>query len=235
MKIGILSAGHLPPDIAARHGAYPRLYADLLTGHGFDFADWTVCDGVFPPSIDAADGWLVSGSKHGAYEDLPWIAPLEAFIRALDADRRPLVGICFGHQIVAQALGGRVEKFAGGWSVGRRAYVWGDDTWHLNGWHQDQVVAPPAQAQSVASSDVCRHAALAYGDHILTVQPHPEFSAAFTADLIESRGRGVVPDAVLARAEAALDLPLDNRAMGDRLGAFLKQAHARRGAGAAGS
>ena len=99
-------------------GDYDALFRDLLAGHGFDFVTFAVLDGEFPASVEDADAWLITGSRHGVYEDHDWIPPLEALIRKIDARRLPLVGVCFGHQIIAQALGGKVEKFKGGWSVG---------------------------------------------------------------------------------------------------------------------
>ena len=127
MKIGILQTGLAPAELAAQSGEYPEMFADLLKGHGFDFASWAVVNGDFPSGPEAADGWLITGSRHGAYDDLPWIAPLEELIRGIVAQERPLVGICFGHQIMAQALGGKVEKFKGGWSVGPTQYTFGKD------------------------------------------------------------------------------------------------------------
>jgi len=125
MKIGILQTGHAPDELRPVLGDYADLFTALLAGQGFDFAVWNVVDGELPDDPRAADGWLITGSKHGAYEDHPWIPPLEALIRDAYAAGVPLVGICFGHQIIAQALGGRVIKFPGGWMVGRQVYDWG--------------------------------------------------------------------------------------------------------------
>jgi GMP synthase-like glutamine amidotransferase len=83
----------------------------------------------FPKDIHDCDGWLITGSRFGAYEDHPFIPPLEDFIRAAYAAHVPVVGICFGHQIIAQAMGGKVEKYAGGWSVGPTEYNFGDQTY----------------------------------------------------------------------------------------------------------
>jgi len=185
MKIGILQTGTLPDDLAKRWGQYPARFEELLSGQGFDYAAYHVEAGQFPSSAEACDGWLITGSKHGAYEDHDWIPPLESFIRDIVAADRPLVGICFGHQIIAQALGGRVVKFDGGWSVGPQNYAWQGHDITLNAWHQDQVVERPADATVLASSDFCENAALLYGDHIFTVQAHPEFTADFLVDLAE--------------------------------------------------
>ncbi|WP_099826436.1 type 1 glutamine amidotransferase [Oceaniglobus indicus] len=224
MHIGILQTGLAPDTLKAEGGDYPDLFARLLDGHGLTFTTWRVVDGAFPDGIDAADGWLITGSKHGAYEDHPWIPPLETLIRDIHAAGRPMVGICFGHQIIARALGGKVEKFNGGWSVGQVPYVIEGTPFRLNAWHQDQVTVPPDTARTVGASDFCAHAALAYGDTILTVQPHPEFDANAIETLIDTRGKGVVPDPLLERARARLSEPLDNAAMGDRLARFLIEA-----------
>jgi GMP synthase (glutamine-hydrolysing) len=221
MKIGILQTGHAPDQMRPSLGDYADMFKGLLGGQGFDFATYDVVDGVFPSGPAACDGWLITGSRHGAYEDHPWIPPLENLIRANRDARRPLVGICFGHQIIAQALGGRVEKFAGGWAVGRQAYDWQGTVLHLNAWHQDQVVTLPPGAEVLAANAFCAHAALRIGPEILTVQAHPEFGHEVIAGLIEHRG-DAVPDDQLAQARAGLDQPLANDDLAGRIGTVLR-------------
>ena len=109
MKIGILQTGHAPDELLHDRGDYDAHFARLLDGNGFTFRTYNVVDMDFPGSIHDCDGWLITGSKHGAYEDHPFIPPLEALIREVYNTDLPLVGICFGHQIIAQALGGTVE------------------------------------------------------------------------------------------------------------------------------
>ena len=224
MKIGILMTGHAPEIVQGELGDYDAMFARLLAGQGFAFERWDVVDEHFPPGPDAADGWLITGSRHGAYEDHPWIAPLEALIRDIAQARRPLVGICFGHQIVAQALGGRVEKFAGGWAIGPTRYRIDGRDWCLNAWHQDQVTAPPPGAQVVGHNEFCRYAALRFEDApILTVQPHPEFDATMLDRLIHHRGPGVVPQPLLDAAAARIDTPTDADAFAGRIATSLRQ------------
>ncbi|MCB1363172.1 MAG: type 1 glutamine amidotransferase [Rhodobacteraceae bacterium] len=223
MKIGILQTGHAPDALIATFGDYDQMFRDLLDGHGFSFETWAVVDGAFPPGPDAADGWLITGSRHGAYEDLPWIAPLEALIRDIHASGRPMIGVCFGHQIIAQALGGKVEKFAGGWAVGRSEYELGARKVTLNAWHQDQVTQAPETARVAGTNPFCKNAMLAYGDSIWTVQAHPEYGTGFIRGLIETRGRGNVPDAILDRADANLDGAVDNADMAGFMAEFLKR------------
>jgi GMP synthase (glutamine-hydrolysing) len=221
MILGLLQCGHVPDEVAADEGPYESLYAGLVAGHGFTLKTFSVVDGVFPDGPGAAEAWLVSGSKHGAYEDHPWIPPLEALLRDIRAAGKPLVGICFGHQIIAQAFGGTVEKFPGGWSIGRQAYrIDGTDV-ALNAWHQDQVTALPEGAKVIGSSEFCANAVLTYGDHVLTMQPHPEFPASVVEKLIAHRS-DTVPAPLKDAATAALPAPVDNARIGDWIAAVLK-------------
>jgi GMP synthase (glutamine-hydrolysing) len=222
MKIGILRAGHSPDEMKATQGNYDEMFVRLLDGNGFDFETYSVVDGEFPAGPDDADGWLITGSKHGAYEDHPWIAPLEDLIREIHASDKPLIGVCFGHQIIAQALGGKVIKFPGGWSIGRTEYTFDGKTVALNAWHQDQVVELPQGARVVGSSDFCANAMLAYGDTVWTVQAHPEFPADFIDGLIKTRGEGVVPDAQLEAATATLPNPTNNADIAAHMAQFFK-------------
>ncbi|MFN6976631.1 MAG: type 1 glutamine amidotransferase [Gemmobacter sp.] len=231
MQIGILQTGRAPDALVGTTGDYPAMFARLLDGYGFTFRTWAVVDMDFPKGVHDADGWLITGSRHGAYEDHPFIKPLEAFIRDAYAAHVPMVGICFGHQIIAQALGGRVEKFSGGWSVGPTVYDFEGEAVTLNAWHQDQVTALPPGARIVARGPMCDYAALAYDDRALTIQAHPEFSRDFIEGLMQTRGRGLVPEDRLAAASERRGRPLSDQAVADRIAAFFKQPRAGADAG----
>ncbi len=224
MKIGILQCGHTPDAVHAAHGDFDALFHHIFAGHGFTFETFNVVDMVFPSGPEAAEGWLVTGSRHGAYEDHAFIPPLEDLIRAIHAANRPMIGICFGHQIIAQAMGGRVEKFAGGWAIGRHDYQFeglGDAA--LNAWHQDQVIERPAGAKTIASSPFCENAALVYGDRIMTVQPHPEIRNPVIATYIEAfRGQDKYPADLMARAAETVTTPNDEARVTAMLAEFLK-------------
>lgn len=223
MQIGILQTGHAPDALIGRTGDYADMFQRLLAGHGLTFRVWSVVDMEFPESVHDAEGWLLTGSRHGAYEDHPFIKPLEAFIRQAHAEGVPMVGICFGHQIIAQALGGKVEKYHGGWSVGPTRYRLNGEEVRINAWHQDQVVAVPDGAEVVGTSPFCENAALVYGDRAFTVQAHPEFDNAFLTELIAARGRGLVPDRLLAEAEAELADPVDSSKLARQIAEFFKK------------
>lgn len=220
MHIGILQTGHMAEAVRADTGDYDEMFVRLLAGQGLRFTTWDVEGGALPDGPDAAEGWLITGSRHGAYEDHPWIPPLEELIRAIVAARRPLVGICFGHQIIAQALGGTVVKFPGGWSVGRHIYrTDAGEEIALNAWHQDQVTALPAGAQTFVRSDFTEHAGFTYGDTVMTWQAHPEYGREALSALMTHRS-ATVPADRLAAARADLDLPSDRAKVGDRIAAF---------------
>lgn len=225
MHLGILQCGHVPDEVVAKDGPYGQLFHSLFAHRGFDQTVWSVVDMEFPQGPDAADAWLVTGSKHGAYEDHAFIPPLEDLIRAIRDARIPMVGSCFGHQIIAQALGGTVVKWPDGWSAGRNAYRLGDSQLNLNAWHQDQVVDLPDGATVHASSDFCANAIMAIGPHILTVQPHPEFEDSVVETLIETRGQAL-PSEITERAASQLGHANDNHFIADWLADVLEGADA---------
>ncbi|MBK4215870.1 type 1 glutamine amidotransferase [Paracoccus caeni] len=227
MRIGILQCGQSPAQLKDQLGDYPDMFVELLANRGFDFRIWHVEAMQFPDSIHDADGWLLTGSRHGAYEDHPFIPPLEAFIRDAYAEAVPLVGICFGHQIIAQALGGKVQKYAGGWAVGTQDYEFEGQQIRLNAWHQDQVVELPKDAQIIGRNLFCENAALIYGDRALTVQPHPEFGDAMVGGLMQYRAEGVVPAELLDVAKARMGETKESSLIADRIENFFKQPRAR--------
>lgn len=223
MLIGILQTGQSPEALRDEMGDYPDFFRTLLTNKGLEFRTYNVENMHFPVSVEDCDGWLITGSRHGAYEDHPFIQPLETFIRKAMAARVPLVGICFGHQIIAQAMGGKVERSAKGWAVGPQEYDFDGDKVTINAWHRDQVTEVPEGAEVCASNDFCENAALVYGDQAFTIQAHPEFEDEFIRGLLRTRAPGLVPPDIMADAAAKLGQHNDASAVADRIAEFFKK------------
>jgi GMP synthase-like glutamine amidotransferase len=224
MLIGILQTGRVPRELEEKHGQYPVMFARLFDGHGFTFRTYMVIDGVFPGNVRECEGWLITGSAHGAYDDLPWIPTLEQFIRDAYQANVPIAGICFGHQIMAQALGGKVEKFTGGWGAGHMRYRMADGTeYGLNAMHQDQVTVRPADAQVICTSEFCENAGLAYKGSAISFQPHPEFDDQFMDDLLALRAGKSMSFERAAAARESLGKETDSRTIAGELAKFFRE------------
>jgi len=224
MKLAILETGRPPGDLVRRFGDYPAMMTRMLDGE-FEIDTFDVAAGEFPADPSDYEAYLVTGSPAGVYDPLPWIEPLKQFLR--DAGDRKLVGICFGHQIMAEAFGGHVEKSDKGWGIGLQHYEidrvepWMDEMASIDvpASHQDQVVAQPPHTEVIASSPFTPFAALAWTDRpAISVQFHPEFDPDYAKALIEAR-REKMPDA--DRAIASLDRPNDNARIADWIRRFL--------------
>ncbi len=213
MKIGILQCDDVQPQLQPEHGNYPAMFKTLF--HAIDptinFAVYRVIDSELPAHIDECDSWLITGSQYSVYDKLEWIPLLEDFIRDLYHNKKKLVGICFGHQLMAQALGGKVEKSDKGWRVGvsenqiieKREWMTPDkkDIAILVS-HQDQVTALPEDTAALAASDFCPFYILQYSSHFLSIQGHPEFTKKYSKDLMISRKDRIPANRIKAGIES---------------------------------
>lgn len=199
MTIAILQCGDTPGTLVADHGPYAAMVLRML-GEGRAAAVYDVTRGQWPGAPAAHLAYVLTGSPAGVYDDLPWIPKLLDLLRAARGQTR-LVGICFGHQAMAQAFGGRVVKSDKGWGIGVHDYrVAARAAWmepdvarvRVPASHQDQVVVCPPGARVVLESDFTPFAGLDYGDAI-SFQPHPEFTADFGRALITMRRTGPGP------------------------------------------
>jgi len=230
-NITIIETGLVSPDNRARHGSFPQMFERMISTADVSssFATVRLIDGEALPDPAGLDAILITGSVAGVYDDLDWIAPLERFVRAAYAARTPMVGVCFGHQLMAQALGGTVRKSEKGWGIGRHVYdvvpgngVIDADKLAIAASHQDQVIAPPADATTILHSAFTPHAGILYGNNAaLSVQPHPEFTAAFADVCCEKAGQATAPEALVATARASLAQPLDHADLGRAIAQFL--------------
>jgi GMP synthase-like glutamine amidotransferase len=229
-RITIIEAGLVAPQYRERHGSYPAMFERLIRAadRSAEFDVVSVATGAALPDPSSMQAILITGSSAGVYDGLDWIAPLEHFVRAAYAQGTPMVGVCFGHQLIAQAMDGVVRKSDKGWGIGRHVYavapgngIIAETELALACSHQDQVIERPAMARTILSSAFTPHAGLLYANGTtLTVQPHPEFDADYAHALCEARA-GLAPDEVVATAKASLTEALDSARLGQALTRFL--------------
>jgi GMP synthase-like glutamine amidotransferase len=231
-RLGFLLCDHALEHLREQFGDYPAIFATAFASVS-PAIEWVVYDataGQLPASVHECDGFLISGSRHGAYDGLPWIKALEICIRQLvDADR-PVVGLCFGHQMLGQALGGEVRQAAKGWGIGLREYdICAASPWMspqmdrlvLPVCHQDQVLSLPPGARTLAGSAHCPNFMVQFGPRAVGIQGHPEFSPAFVGALIEWR-QDRLPAAVRATAQASLTREHDSEIVKRWIATFLE-------------
>ncbi len=228
MKIGILETGVPPRDLQAHFGLYGTMFEHLLGEAAFDWVLYDVPAGRLPARPEDCDGYLITGAAAGVYDPQPWIADTETFLRNAKG-KAALVGVCFGHQLMAQAFGGKVIKSPKGWGVGLHRYeVRGHRAWMdaarsiaAPASHQDQVVEAPPNTTVLASSDFTPLGMLAYDDQpAISIQLHPEFEPDYAKALIELR-RGRYEEGTADAAIASLDEPDDRARLGKWIGSFL--------------
>lgn len=236
MKITVMTTGRPPSPLDSRFGTYPDLFRQLLNGagKGFGFDSVAVLEGEPLPKAENLDAILITGSPYGIYDDQPWIAPLAEFVRDAYAGEVPMVGICFGHQIMAHALGGEVRKSEKGWGIGRHVYAIDQrpdfmadapESLAIPASHQDQVIAPPATAEVIMHSAFTPNAGLAYrSGKAVSFQPHPEFSPDFASALHDLRHRNRAGDAQVDAAIASLKAPNDSALLGSYIARFFQGA-----------
>lgn len=193
--VGLLLVGHIDAGSLHVGGDYPELYADILAPHNIELTTYRCDEGQMPSALSEQDGWLCSPSRLSVYDDIDWLRDVEQLLRDMVATETPYVGICFGHQLMAQALGSTVAKADYGWGIGAKHYdiveqqPWMDsaDQIVLAASHQDQVQSLPNGARLLATADYCPIGGMLIGERAWTLQVHPEFSPALADSLLATR------------------------------------------------
>ncbi|MCI0392025.1 MAG: amidotransferase [Acidobacteria bacterium] len=198
MKIGILECDHVLERFRHIAGDYREMFAAMFHCHApqITLLPFDVCNGEFPLSLDSCDAYLATGSRFSAYDDVDWVHELKNFVRRIHEAKKPFVGVCFGHQIMAEALGGKVARADVGWGVGVHSVeIIKPEQWMrpeqsscgLQYMHQDQVERMPDDGVVIGRSDHCPVAMFRVGDSLLGIQAHPEFPKAYSKALLLDR------------------------------------------------
>lgn len=233
MKLGILKCDSVSDVFVADHGQYPQMFATLLSPADptLEYRVFDVEHGELPAHVNDADAYLITGSRHGVNDGFAWIAELEEFVRILLKANKKVIGICFGHQLIAKALGGKVIKSPKGWGIG----ISQNQVFHHKEWmnpemsqfnllvsHQDQVVELPEGAEVLAGSDFCPNYMMQIGS-AFTIQGHPEFTKSYSRDLMVSR-EDIMSEMQFTQGLRSLELHEDDDVIARWITAFLKQA-----------
>ncbi len=245
MRIGLLETDVLYDDLIEDYGSYGLMFENYfsqldntqldntqLDSASLEFVYYQVQQGELPLFLDECDAYIITGSKAGAYEDHSWIAPLSAWIIEANQAETKLLGICFGHQLIAHALGGKVEMSDKGWGIGVRSLLTSSDSpfsqplpkyLDLIYSHKDQVVKLPTGANNFLSDDFCPHAGFTLGKHIVALQGHPEFTATYCERLLSRRAE-VIGEPTYSKGIKSLRQGTDANFIGRLILDFLRPA-----------
>lgn len=233
MKLGILLCDHVRQSLQTEHGDYPQMFKQIIakTQLEIDIKYYAVVDGIFPTDIHECDCYMTSGSRFSVNDDLPWIKQLEEFVKILHLAKKGLAGICFGHQLIAKVLGGKVEKSSKGWGIGiAKSSIVTTMPWMKNNIsnvnlivsHQDQVTETPAEAEVLMTSNFCPATMFTVGKHFVAIQGHPEFTPKYSHALMLAR-RDVIPSTRIEEGIASLSNKADDVLVMEWLLTFLQQ------------
>lgn len=221
MKIAILQCDTVQEKFQGEFGQYSGMIRQLFDAAGGDF-EFDIYDcqkGHYPANTKCYNFFITTGSKASVYDDEPWVGQLIDFIHQLDEEKRKLIGICFGHQLIALVRQGRVEKSSKGWGVGianNRVVATPDWMSEKNSElniiisHQDQIVGLPDDALVVAESDFCPYFVVQWNDNFLSIQGHPEWNNDYSRALMNDR-RDRIPKDLIDSGLHSLGKQPDNK------------------------
>lgn len=229
MRVGLLVCDEVREEYREEFGDYPGMFQWLFPN--YDFQVYNVFKGEFPASVDDCEVYMSTGSSHSVYEDLAWIHQTKAFIKNIFKANKYFIGFCFGHQLMAEALGGKVAKAPAGWCVGVQTF----DVYKIKPWMrpaktqvnyllmcQDQVMVLPKNTQRIAGNADCPNAILQVGERMMSIQAHPEFSKAYDQTLMKGRVERIGAETV-AKGIESLKMDIDVSIFRQWVNAFLQK------------
>ena len=229
MKIGILVNDHVPDQFRHISGDYSDMFQQLLGRDDVELVAYDVIGGELPTDPTECDAWIATGSLHSVNDDEEWIRSLEVFVREVASARVPYVGICFGHQILAKALGGTVEKSERGWGVGVHKIEVSEavglgDSYRMIHNHQDQVIDAPPGAEILGWSQHCPVSMFVVGGTLVGIQGHPEFVPEYSEALLRQRRGRVIPEETADAGLASLNDETDTKRIAEWILDFIERA-----------
>ncbi len=211
MKIGILKCDSTNENFRREHGDYSDMFISLFQSvePNLEFETYNVILGEYPKNLQDNNVYLISGSRYGVNDGDKWIDDLERFVLELQHRKHPLIGICFGHQMIAKALGGKTELATQGWGAGVQNYqillteAWMEpqlEQFSILSFHKDQVTRLPENAVLIAQNDFCPYSAYYIGEWLISFQGHPELTKDYVKSLLYHRenilGREVLKNSI---------------------------------------
>ncbi|MEH6453069.1 MAG: GMP synthase [Psychromonas sp.] len=233
MKIGILQCDDVLDELQDKHGNYENMFISLLSSIDatIQFTVYRVIDDQYPKTLNECDAYIATGSRYSVNDDVYWVNKLQAFITQLYHAKKKFIGICFGHQMIAKALGGLVELSAKGWGIGiATSVIKHKPDWLQNSSeqlalvvsHKEQVVKLPEKTTIIASSAFCPNSIIQIDKHFIGIQGHPEFSKSYSLDLMQKR-RAIIPAERIDTAIESLTLEVDDILVTRSLLRFLRE------------
>jgi GMP synthase-like glutamine amidotransferase len=230
VKLGLLVCDHVRPEFLGMSGDYEDMFRRLFAGHAeVEIVAYDAIAGELPADPSECDAWITTGSRHSVNDDEPWIRDLEEFVREVAEVEVPFVGICFGHQLIAKALGGSVVRSDRGWGVGIKEVQVREDvglgqTYRVLNSYQDQVNTLPPGAEVLGWNEHCPVSMLGVGSTMIGMQGHPEFEPDYSKALMESRRGGIIPEETVDAGLLSLQESGDSKQLADWLLDFVARA-----------
>ena len=228
MKVGLLVCDHVREHHLDVAGDYDQHFRDLFAGHPeVELVVYDVIGGEMPAGPSECDAWITTGSRHSVNDDLPWIRYLEDFVREVAKAEVPFVGICFGHQLLAKALGGSVGRSNRGWGVGNMDVVTPEGSFRVMNLHQDQVEALPEGAEVLGWNEHCPVSVMGVGSKMIGIQGHPEMPGEYTERILQERRGDLIPEETAAAGLSSLADGPDTERLADWIVDFLEHSEPR--------